>query len=314
MNESQPSSDRERNAAAKKYRLRRVEKLPEALHAVEADDEKALAETAAEPPAGTQGVTEKVRAWDVLQGHPIAQKLDTDTQLALVCEYVDQYEDLQGLSLAEFIDSYFAADDGGAEAQVEESTSEVESDEDEEAEPSGNEYDTWTKKRPPSMVGMRVVYRFPGRNVLSDANGVTSDETVGGVTSDYDRTVAFTDVDGEEWSNARRHHVYPIDPKNYREIHISPREAKEFNALLSSGTPSKDHPEGSVICNLTIEFPNHPDRITLAIMNGKKPYVDRFVALTNNGFADDQKPTTRLFGEHCFRVRGKDYIVNVVSP
>jgi hypothetical protein len=50
MNESQP--DREHNAAAaKKYRLRRVEKLPEALHAVEADEEKARAEAAAEPSA-----------------------------------------------------------------------------------------------------------------------------------------------------------------------------------------------------------------------------------------------------------------------
>ena len=105
--------------------------------------------------------TQKVRTWDVLQGHPIAQKLDTETQLALVCEYVDLYEDLQGMSLAEFIDSYFAADDGGAEAQVEEATSEVEPDEDEEAEPSGNEYDTRTKERP------RVHGRYAGRLPVS---------------------------------------------------------------------------------------------------------------------------------------------------
>ena len=58
----------------------------------------------------------------------------------------------------------------------------------------------------------------------------------------------------------------------------------------------------------------HPDKIVLAIVNGKRPYVDRFVQLPDNGFEDDQKPTTRLFGEHCFWVRGKDYIVNVVSP
>ena len=73
-------------------------------------------------------------------------------------------------------------------------------------------------------------------------------------------------------------------------------------------------PEGTVLRNLTVEFPDHPDKITFAIMNGKRPYVDRFVQLPDNGFEDDQKPTTRLFGEHCFRVRGKDYVVKVVTP
>ena len=52
MNESQPSSDRDRNnAAAKKYPLRQAEEPLEALYAVEADDEKARAEATAEPPA-----------------------------------------------------------------------------------------------------------------------------------------------------------------------------------------------------------------------------------------------------------------------
>jgi hypothetical protein len=36
--------------------------------------------------------------------------------------------------------------------------------------------------------------------------------------------------------------------------------------------------------------------------------------LPDGGSEDDQKPTTRLFGEHCFRVRGKDFIVNVLTP
>ena len=257
--------------------------------------------------------TQRMTTWNVLQGHPIAKELEPEAQLALVCEYIDLYDELQGMSLSDFIDSSFAAAGEGTEAQVEEATSEVEPDEDEEAEPSGNEYDTRTKERPRSMVGMRVVYRFPGRNVLSDANGVTSDETVGRVTSDYDRTVAFTDVDGEEWSNVVRTRVYPINPKNCREIHIAPREAKEINGWLA-GTPAADQPDGSVLRNLFIDFATHPNRIVFAIMNGKRPYVDRFVSLPNNGFDDDQKPTTKLFGEHCFRVKGEDHIVKVVTP
>ena len=96
MNESRPSSDRDRNAAdAEQYRLRQAEELFEPLHAVEADDEKAQAEATAEPPAETQGVTEKVTAWDVLQDHPIAKTLDTETKLALLCEYIDLGEDLR---------------------------------------------------------------------------------------------------------------------------------------------------------------------------------------------------------------------------
>jgi hypothetical protein len=243
-------------------------------------------------------LTQKVRTWDVLQGHPIAQKLDTETQLALLCEFLDLYEDLQGMSLAEFINASFASD--AAE------TDEVEpEDANDTTEPSDHgDGDSPEIKRPASMVGMRVVYRFPGRNVLSDANGVTRDS--GG-------TVAFTDVDGEAWSNIRRDHVWPIDPANYREIHVMPREAKEIEGWLA-GKPSTTQHDGDLLRNLTVEFAEHPDKIVLAVVNGKRPFVDRFVQLPENKFEDDQKPTRRLFGEHCFRVRGKDYVVNVVSP
>jgi hypothetical protein len=52
MNESRSSSDRDRNAAdAEKYRLLQAKELLEALIIVEADDEKARAEAAAEPSA-----------------------------------------------------------------------------------------------------------------------------------------------------------------------------------------------------------------------------------------------------------------------
>jgi hypothetical protein len=257
-------------------------------------------------------LTQKVRTWDVLQGHPIAKECKADAQLALVCEYVDLYDDLQGMSLGDFIDSYFAA---AAEAEAPaEATDEVEDEADEDMENTPSDYDDDTVKRPKSMVGLRVVYRFVGRNVLSDGNGVTSDETVGGITSDFDRTVAFTDVDGEEWPNVRRIYVHPVNPKNYREIHIAPREAKEIEGWLNGGKPVKGHPVGTVLRNMTVEFEEHPDRITFVVMNAKRPYVDRFVQKPNGGFEDDQKPTTRLFGEHCFRVRGKDWIVKVMTP
>jgi hypothetical protein len=154
------------------------------------------------------------------------------------------------------------------------------------------------------MVGLRAVYRFPGRNVLTDEAGVVRDAN--GV-------VEFTDVDGEPWSNIDREKVSPIHPDNYLEIHVSPREAKEITGWLG-GTPAKGQADGEVLRNLFIDFPAHPDRITFAIMNGKRPFVDRYVQLPENGFEDDQKPTTRLFGEHCFRVRGKDYVVEVLTP
>ena len=110
-----------------------------------------------------------------------------------------------------------------------------------------------------------------------------------------------------------RDQVYPIDPANYREIHVTRREAKEFEGWLA-GTPSPSQPEGDLLRNLTVEFPNFPDKIVLAIVNGKRPFVDRFVSLPDNKFEDDQKPTKRLFGEHCFRVRNTDYIVKVMTP
>ena len=259
-------------------------------------------------------VKQKVRTWDMLQSHPIAEKLDMDAQLALLCEYLDLYEELQGMPLSDFIVAYFAPPaqppaSTGVKAEVEDAGDEPEpvvssngamaEDEDEDPEDAENVV------RPASMVGMRIVYRFPGQNILSDAAGVTVDSG---------RTVSFTDVDGESWSNVRRDKTYPIKPENHREIHVIPREAKEFKSWLAGGVPVKGHPEGEMLRNLTVEFEEYPDKITFAIMNGKRPYVDRFVQLPEKNFEDDQKPTTRLFGEHCFRVRKKDYIVNVVSP
>jgi hypothetical protein len=268
--------------------------------------------------------TPKVRTWDVLQGHPIAQKLDTKTQLAFVCEFLDLYEDPPGTSLSDYIDAYFANTEGDAPAAAEaEADEEVEAradaldwaevDEDDEDEPSANRDG---EPRPPSMVGMRVVYRTgAGRNILSDKNGVTSDEIVGGFWGDSDRTVAFTDVDGEEWSNARRINVYPIKPENYRVIHLLPREARNAKKWLEGKKPVEGYEENAVLLNASVEFPDHPDKIKIVIINGKKrPYVDRFVEKPEGGFEDDQKPTERLMGEHCFRVKGQDYVVKVVSP
>jgi hypothetical protein len=241
--------------------------------------------------------TQKTKTWDVLQDHPIAAGLEPDAQLALLCEYVDLIDELEGMPLGEFIDSYFAGGDAAPEGAPDGAGEGVE------AEPSAK--GDGGEARPKSLVGLRVVYRFPGRNILSDEAGVISDSS--GV-------VSFTDVDGEPWSNVARDKVHPIDPANYREIHISPREAKEIGGWLAGGKPVKGHDEGTVLRNLTVDFPGWPERIVFAIMNGRKPFVDRFVMLPNNGFEDDQKPTTRLFGEHCFRVRGEDHVVKVVTP
>jgi hypothetical protein len=240
--------------------------------------------------------TGKVRAWDVLQDHPIARTLDTETRLALLCEYNDRGEDLQGMSLADFIVATLAPDAGEMEPGPEVVNAEPSDD--------GDVAPDEVQAHPASLVGLRVVYRFPGQNVLFNGDGVTRDS--GG-------TVAFVDVDGESWSNVTRDEVHPIDPANYREIHVTRREAKEIEGWLA-GTPSPSQPEGDLLRNLTVEFPEFPEKIVLAIVNGKRPYVDRFVSLPEKGFEDDQKPTTRLFGEHCFRVRGRDYVVNVLCP
>ena len=279
-------------------------------------------------------VTQQVRTWDTLREHPIAKELDADTKLALLCEFIDLYDELQGMALAEFVDSYFA--DNAAVEPEPEVTPEVkpkartrtrakaatkpepevearadildraEVDADEVGEPSdhGDGAYSEVKAKPASMVGLRVVYRFPGQNVLSDATGVTRDAN---------GTVTFTDTAGEMWSDVSRVHVYPIDPEHYSVINIMPREAKEIEGWLA-GNPANDQPEGALLRSMAVEFTDFPEKITFAIVNGKKPFVDRFVALPNNGFEDDQKPTTRLFGEHCFRIHGMDYIVKVVTP
>ena len=254
-------------------------------------------------------VDKKVRTWDLLQRHPIAKKLDMEAQLALVCEYIDLYEELEKMPLEDFIAANFdtvayLTVHQEAQPAVEDALPAPDTNGEDAPAKVKDEEDAEAVVRPASMVGMRVVYRYPGRNILSDEAGVTADSG---------KTISFTDVDGEGWSNVRRDKIYPIKPENHREIHITPREAKEFNTWLA-GTPSKAHPEGAVIRSLTVEFTEHPDRITFAIMNGKRPYVDRFVQLPDKDFEDDQKPTTRLFGEHCFRVRKQDYIVAVICP
>jgi hypothetical protein len=263
-------------------------------------------------PAQEEDTRRALRTWDVITGHPIAQKLDTATQLARLCEYVDLHEYLEGMSLAEFLGASFASDAAKTDEVEPEAANDT-------TEPSDHgDGDSPEIKRPACMLGVRVVYRFPGQNVLSDANGVTSDETpafthFGRVTSDSERTVSFTDVDGVAWPNVVRTKVFPIADDAYLEIHVLPREAKEIEGWLA-GNPAKGQPEGTLLRSLFYEFTEHPDRIAFAIMNGKKPYVDRFVSLPEHGFEDDQKPTRRLFGEHCFRVRGKDYVVKVVTP
>ena len=98
-----------------------------------------------------------------------------------------------------------------------------------------------------------------------------------------------------------------------QEIHVTPREAKEIKGWLG-GAPSKAHKEGELLRSMSVEFDHFPEKLVFAIMNGKRPYVDRFVQTSNNGFEDDQKPTTRLFGEHCFHLRGNNYVVTVVTP
>jgi hypothetical protein len=251
--------------------------------------------------------TQQTTTWEVLQNHPISKELGVDVQLALLCEYIDLRDELEGMSLSDYIDGYFATAEGDAPEAAVEAATEADEDEAGAAEPSANGDGAKPKAelRPKSMVGLRVVYRFPGRNVLSDTTGVTRDTN--GV-------VEFTDVDGEGWTNIAREKVFPIPAANYIEIHVMKREAKEITGWLEAGKPVKGQPEAGVMRSLFHEFPDHPDRIAFAVMNGKKPYVDRFVSLPRDGFEDDQKPTTKLFGEHCFRVRGKDYIVAVVTP
>jgi hypothetical protein len=257
-------------------------------------------------------VTQKLKSWDVLQDHPIARTLDDTTKLALLCEYVDLRDELDGMPLGQFVLAYLGidpvhqADPAGVAGPA---TGPVAVPAAADPGPAGpppasNGAPPEAEVRPADMVGIRAVYRFPGRNILTDAAGIARDS--GGV-------VAFTDVDGDPWSGVARDKVYPILPANYREIHVIPREAREIQGWLG-GTPAADHPEGDLLRSLHVDFPDFPDRIVLAIVNGKRPYVDRFVQLPNNGFEDDQKPTTRLFGEHCFRVRGQYYVVKVVSP
>jgi hypothetical protein len=248
----------------------------------------------------TQKVTQKVTTWDTIQGHHIAKGLDAEVQLALLCEYTDLKDELEGMTLSGYIDAYFATGAGDPEPEPEAEAEEGP------AEPSDNG-DVATDEpvtRPANMVGMQAVYRFPGQSILTDENGITRDSN---------GTVAFTDVAGEPWTNIKREHVFPIDPANYYEIHVPKREVKEITSWLA-GNPSPDQADGDVLRNFTIEFPKIPDRIVIAIVNGKRPYVDRFVQLPENNFEDDQKPTTRFLGKHCFRVRKKDYVVEVVTP
>jgi hypothetical protein len=72
MNESQPSSDRDRDAAgAEKYRQRRAKEL---LQFIEADHEQVLAETAAEPSA--DGDPDDAPSDDLSDGRDAADPAD----------------------------------------------------------------------------------------------------------------------------------------------------------------------------------------------------------------------------------------------
>jgi hypothetical protein len=264
-----------------------------------------------DPAPRTRMATQQATTWDVLQSHPIAKDLEAEVQLALLCEFIDLRDELEGMSLSDYIDGYFAASEDDA---PETSAEAPEAEAPEHAGPSANgdgghvDPDARAEPRPKNLVGIRVVYRYPGRNVLSDAAGVTSDK---------DGVVEFIDVDGEPWTNVKRDKVFPIHPDNFRKLHVIPREAKEIKGWLEGGKQVKGQPEGGLLRSLFYELterPECPDRIAFAIMNGKKPYVDRFVQLPGNGFEDDQKPTVNLFAEHCFRVQGKDYVIEVVTP
>ena len=80
MNESRPSSDRDRDVAdAEHYRPRKAEDRLEALYAVEADDEEARAEAADEPSA--DGDPDDGPRDDLSVGRDAAGPADQDARL-----------------------------------------------------------------------------------------------------------------------------------------------------------------------------------------------------------------------------------------
>jgi hypothetical protein len=255
--------------------------------------------------------------WEQLGDHPVVEQLEPIARLALVCEYVDflqacRVSDTEPLSLLDFIDGVLAPDDEPAPEPEPEPEPEPPPDrKPRKREPRPRTED---ESRPvPAVVvgsrtpllGRRVVYRYPGNAILSNAAGVTRESL---------DTVEFTDVDDSEWTNISRDHVTDVTDAERITIHVTPREAREFDRLLSQGTSEPGFANGEIIRNLKHEFPGSADQLILAIVAGDPPFVDRYVQTAPNRSEDDQKPTKRMFGEHVFHRRGKDYIVNVMTP
>jgi hypothetical protein len=276
--------------------------------------------------------TETKTTWDLLDEDPLTRNLDAGTRLAVVCEYLDFLKQgVEGVDLSDFIREVLSPDEPEATAP------EPPAPEPPAPEPAAPTPVNGAKSRsrkarvaePPSaasapaaapapaapaaapvgpdrgpLLGKRVVYRIPGNTILSD---------VAGVTAESYSTVAFTDVEGGPWTNVSKDKVAVIDPANTRVIRIAPREYREIEHWLAGHRdPSSNNNE--VLRHFFVEFPMVGDRLVLAIVNDEKPYVDRYVHLSDKDYEDEQRPTSRLLGEHCFRRKGVDYIVRVESP
>jgi hypothetical protein len=279
--------------------------------------------------------TETKTTWDLLDEDPLTRNLDAGTRLAVVCEYLDFLKQgVEGVDLSDFIREVLSPDEPEATAP------EPPAPEPPAPEPAAPTSVNGAKSRsrkakvaepPPAasapaaapapaapvapaavpvgpdrgpLLGKRVVYRIPGNTILSDAAGVTAESY---------STVAFTDVEGGPWTNVSKDKVAVIDPANTRVIRVAPREYREIEHWLAGHRdPSSNNNE--VLRHFFVEFPMVGDRLVLAIVNDEKPYVDRYVHLSDKDYEDEQRPTSRLLGEHCFRRKGVDYIVRVESP
>jgi hypothetical protein len=255
--------------------------------------------------------------WELLGDHPVVEQLEPIARLALVCEYVDflyacRVGDAEPLSLPAFIDGVLCPDDEPEPAPAPDPGPPPPPDKKpRKREPRPRTEDearpvpaTVVGSRTP-LLGRRVVYRYPGNAILSNAAGVTRESL---------DTVEFTDVDDHEWTNISRDHVTDVTDAERLTIHVTPREAREFDRLLLRGEPEPGFANGEIIRNLKHEFPDSADQLILAVVAGEPPFVDRYVQTAPNRSEDDQKPTKRIFGEHVFHRRGKDYIVDVVTP
>ena len=202
-------------------------------------------------------VTQKVRTWDTLQEHPIAKELDADTKLALLCEFIDLYDELQGMTLADFVDGYFAAEEQVERRPMPQTRPRSKMKRTEESN-NGDvvaaeaEDEDAEVPRPASMVGMRVVYRFPGRNVLSDEKASLATPAV---------PSHLHDVDGEPWSNVAREQGLPDQSRRYYHvIHVIPREAKEMIAGWLAARPRRISPRVRCSATCSSSLPTFPIR------------------------------------------------------